>query len=406
MIDNIKPGFWFTFSRALKYFVIIFFSLVLVLALVLIAIYSSMTDPLLSVPTSTLINKIILTMGILVLVSVIYSGYLLTAAIKQKHKEDQLKILNKLLGTTSDFVILHSVEGIIISSNQAAHESLGYSKEEFARTNIYTNVDEEYTKHIGKELRQLLEKGEVEYESTYIKKNKTHAFVNIKSRIVKLNSENLILSSVRDITDSKRTTDELEQSSAKLQRAMEGTINAIALTTEVRDPYTAGHQQRVTKLAVAIAAEMGLPESQIEGIRVAGNLHDIGTIYVPAEILSKPGKLKKNEFNLVKDHAEVGYDLLKSIEFPWPVANIVIQHHEGMDGSGYPQGLKGDDIMLESAIIAVADVIESMASHRPYRPAYNIDKALMEILQKKGVLYHPGVVDACLKIFNEGRFAF
>jgi len=406
MIDNFKPGLWFTISQALKFFVIIFCSLILVLTVILILGYTDLTNSFLSVPTAILINKIILTIGILAVVSIMCSWYLTNAAIKQKRQEIQPKILNKLLETISDFVILHSAEGIILLSNQAAYKTLGYSKEEFSKTNIYTNVDKDYVNYVGKELRQLLEKREVEYESTYIKKNKDHISVNVKSRILELNGNNLILSLVRDITESNRTNEELGQSAAKLRRAMEGTVNAIALTTEVRDPYTAGHQERVTKLAVAIATEMGLAESQIEGIRIAGNLHDIGKIYVPAEILSKPGKLKKNEFNLVKDHVEVGYDLLKSIEFPWPVANMVIQHHERLDGSGYPHGLKGDDIMLESAIIAVSDVVESMASHRPYRPAYDINKALLEILQKKGDLYHPEVVDACLKLFNEGGFAF
>jgi len=162
----------------------------------------------------------------------------------------------------------------------------------------------------------------------------------------------------------------------------------------------------VAKLACAIGKELGLSEDQIEGIRVAGILHDIGKIYVPAEILSKPGRLKKTEFNLIQDHAEVGYDILKTVEFPWPVAQIVLQHHERMDGSGYPRGLSGKDFLLEAAIMGVADVVEAMASHRPYRPAFSIDKALLEILQKKGILYYPEVVDSCLRLFNEKEFSF
>jgi putative nucleotidyltransferase with HDIG domain len=180
----------------------------------------------------------------------------------------------------------------------------------------------------------------------------------------------------------------------------------MAFTGEIRDPYTAGHQQRVAKLACAIAQEMGLPEEQIQGIRVAGTLHDIGKIYVPGEILSKPGQLRKNELNLIKDHAEVGYDLLKTIEFSWPVAQVVLQHHERMDGSGYPEGLSGDDILIEARIMGVADVIEAMASHRPYRPALSVEKALLEIIQKKDKLYDPQVVDACLKLFSEKQFSF
>jgi putative nucleotidyltransferase with HDIG domain len=185
---------------------------------------------------------------------------------------------------------------------------------------------------------------------------------------------------------------------------MEGTIQSMALTSETRDPYTAGHQNRVSRLACAIGREMGLPENQIEGIRVSGTLHDIGKIYVPAEILSKPGKLRQNEINLLRDHAEVGYELLQNIEFAWPVAEIVYQHHERMDGSGYPRGLKGDQIMLEARIMCVADVVEAMASHRPYRPAFSIEKALLEILQKRDLLYDGKVVDACLRLFNEKQY--
>jgi HD-GYP domain-containing protein (c-di-GMP phosphodiesterase class II) len=185
---------------------------------------------------------------------------------------------------------------------------------------------------------------------------------------------------------------------------LEGTVSALASVAEVRDPYTAGHQQRVTRLAVAIATEMGLPQEQIEGIHVAGSLHDVGKLYVPAEILSKPGRLSEVEFNLVKLHSQAGYDVLKNVEFPWPIAQIVLQHHERLDGSGYPQGLKGEDILLEAKILAVADVVEAMASHRPYRPALGIGQALDEIAQKSGILYDSKVVDACFRLFYDKEF--
>jgi putative nucleotidyltransferase with HDIG domain len=162
----------------------------------------------------------------------------------------------------------------------------------------------------------------------------------------------------------------------------------------------------VAKLACVIARELGLPEEQIEGVRVAGTLHDIGKIYVPAEILSRPGRLRQNEINLVKDHAQVGYDLLNKIEFPWPVARIVLQHHERIDGSGYPFGVSNDEILVEAQIMSVADVVEAMASHRPYRPALSIEQALLEISQQKGILYSTEVVDACLKVFTKKGFTF
>jgi len=187
-----------------------------------------------------------------------------------------------------------------------------------------------------------------------------------------------------------------------IEKALEATIQALGLTTEMRDPYTAGHQQRVADLACAVAKEMHVEEQSIHGIRAAGLVHDIGKLSVPAEILSKPSALTPVEFSLVKQHAQTGYDILKGIVFPWPVAEMVLQHHERRDGSGYPRGLKGDAICLEAKILAVADVVEAMASHRPYRPALGVDKALEEVERGAGVLYDPEVVKACLQLFHGG----
>jgi putative nucleotidyltransferase with HDIG domain len=180
----------------------------------------------------------------------------------------------------------------------------------------------------------------------------------------------------------------------------------MALTIEIRDPYTAGHQRRVSKLSCAIARELGMPEDQVEGIRVAGDIHDIGKIYVPAEILSKPGQITAIEYGIIKTHPQVGFDILKTIKFPWPVAQIVLQHHERLDGSGYPIGLKDGEILKEARILSVADIVEAMSSHRPYRPAQGIGKALEEIIQNKGVFYDSDVVDTCVKIFREKHFRF
>jgi len=192
--------------------------------------------------------------------------------------------------------------------------------------------------------------------------------------------------------------DMVEVRTANLRKAMEGIIRAICLTVESRDPYTSGHQQRVGKLSAAIAKEMGLSNDQIQGIQMAGSIHDLGKISVPAEILSKPTRLTDIELSLIKTHAQVGYDILKEIDFPWPIAQIVLQHHERMNGSGYPQGLSGEDILPETRILSIADVVESMASHRPYRPALGIKKALNEISENKGVLYDPEVVDALFRL--------
>jgi putative nucleotidyltransferase with HDIG domain len=209
----------------------------------------------------------------------------------------------------------------------------------------------------------------------------------------------------QDITERKQAQEELESTLGNLRKAIGGTIQAIVQVVEMRDPYTAGHQRRVADLARSIATEMGLPSDVIEGIRVAAVIHDIGKVSVPAEILSKPGRLTQNELELIKEHPLTGYDILKHVEFPWPVAEIIYQHHERLDGSGYPRGLKGDDVLLEARIIALADVVEAMASHRPFRPARGIDAALNEIEEHRGTLYDPEVVDTCVKLFREKRYA-
>ena len=193
---------------------------------------------------------------------------------------------------------------------------------------------------------------------------------------------------------------------ARLHKTLEGIVKAMALAVESRDPYTAGHQQRVADLAVAIAKEMNISKDQIEGIRMAGLIHDLGKISVPAEILSKPGSLTEIEFSLIKTHPRVGYDIMTDIEFPWPIDQMMIQHHERINGSGYPQGLSGEDIILEARVLSVSDVVEAMASHRPYRPALGVDRALEEISKNKMEFYDSDVVDACLRLFREKEFKF
>ena len=204
----------------------------------------------------------------------------------------------------------------------------------------------------------------------------------------------------------KRAEKERSDSYRKLRIALQATIQAMALTVEVRDPCTSGHQRRVANLARAIAGEMGMETDLVEGIHVAGLIHDLGKISVPAEILSKPTKLTGIEFGLIKVHPQAGYDILKEIEFQGPVAQIICQHHERLDGSGYPAALKGAEICREARVLAVADVVEAIVSHRPYRPAKGIDTALGEISEKRGILYDPQVVDACLRLFREKGFRF
>ncbi len=211
---------------------------------------------------------------------------------------------------------------------------------------------------------------------------------------------------IRYAMERKNAERELNKSLEKLTRSLSGTVKAMAMTVEMKDPYTADHQKRGTRLAHAIAEEMRLDAKVIEGIQLASMIHDIGKISIPGEILSKPCILSSPEFNLVKTHPLVGYEILKEIEFPWPIAEIVLQHHERLDGSGYPYGLKNDEIILEAKILAVADVVEAIASHRPYRPAFGIDDAIAEISRMRGVLYDTNVVTSCISVFQDKKYLF
>jgi PAS domain S-box-containing protein/putative nucleotidyltransferase with HDIG domain len=229
------------------------------------------------------------------------------------------------------------------------------------------------------------------YETIMVGKDGSNINVELNAGLSQYKGQKADQVFVRDITERKQAQ--------TWRKVLEGSIEAIAMTLEMRDPYTAGHQQRVSRLACAIAEEMGLSEAKIDGLRIAGLIHDLGKVTIPAEILSKPSKLTETEFSIIKNHPQVAYDILKKIDFPWPVADIVLQHHEYLDGSGYPQGLKKKDILLEAKILTVADIVEAMASHRPYRPALGIDKALDEIKFGKGTRFDASVVDACLAIF-------
>jgi len=213
-----------------------------------------------------------------------------------------------------------------------------------------------------------------------------------------------IISVSHDITQRKLAEEKLQQTLKNLRNAVNTTIQVIISTVEVRDPYTANHQARVANLARAIATDMELSPDRIEGIWIAGSIHDVGKLSIPTEILSKPGKITENEFALIKEHPTKGYEILKNVESPWPLAEIVYQHHERMDGSGYPRNLKGDAILMEARILAVSDVIEAMASRRPYRAALGIDAALKEIGDNRGILYDADVVDVCLRLFNEKEY--
>ena len=247
-------------------------------------------------------------------------------------------------------------------------------------------------------LAQWQERGQIREEEMTIVSKSGQEHVVVLSEDAVQDAEGHILHSISvqlDITERKKA----EQ---RQQLLLDGVIESVAMMTHVRDPYTAEHQKRVAKLANAIAVKLQLSEEQTAGLHVAGLLHDIGKLSVPAEILNKPSSLTDIEFSLVKAHVDVAYDILQGIEFPWPIADIVLQHHERLDGSGYPAGLKGDAILLEARILAVADVVEAMSSHRPYRPAPGIAAGLDKIKDGMGLEYDTEVVKACCAVFEEG----
>ncbi len=331
-------------------------------------------------------------------------------AMKLREREEWLSAVLKSIG---DGVIATSQDGLITFMNPLAEKLTGWRYDEALRrplAEVFKAV--EFARGAGAASEPSVEPldGKVSVHRERILCARDGQAFPIEETVMPLNASQgnpsghvLIF---RDISFRKQAEQALKESWENLHQALEGAIQAMALTIEIRDPYTAGHQRRVSKLSCAIANEMGLPQDQIEGIRVAGDIHDIGKIYVPAEILSKPGQITAIEYGIIKTHPQVGYDILKTIKFPWPVAQIVLQHHEHLDGSGYPLGLSGDQILKESKILIVADTVEAMSSHRPYRPAQGIDKALEEIIQHKGLFYDPEVVDACVRLFEEKGFRF
>jgi PAS domain S-box-containing protein/putative nucleotidyltransferase with HDIG domain len=350
-----------------------------------------------------------------------YTGVLgcVTDITKRKQAEQALKDNVEVLAAlekTYGIIVESAAEGILIVNtetkrfkyaNPAIIRMLGYSQEEFKEIAIGDLSPKDWPNHMISQLE-----AQVTGETTMLagipclRKDGTVLFADIKTSGALLDGIKCNVGFFTNVSERIRADGERRQNTAKLLKAMDAIIKVLAMTVEVRDPYTSGHQQRVSSLSTSIAHEIGLPAAQIEGIRIAGIVHDIGKMYVPSEILSKPGQLTEIEFSMIKMHSQAGYDILKIVEFPWPIAQTVLQHHERMDGSGYPGHLLGKDIILEARILAVADVVEAMASHRPYRPALGIDKALEEISKKKGILYDAEVVDVCLKLFNEEGFKF
>jgi PAS domain S-box-containing protein/putative nucleotidyltransferase with HDIG domain len=331
--------------------------------------------------------------------------------IDRKQAEGEIRRLKDfnegIVQNMAEGIAVEDAEGCIIFVNPAAADLLGYSPEELVGQHWTAIVPSDQHPSVQAAHERRMHGEADRYELQLVRQDGTLVPVLVSgSPRIEEGRFAGTLTVFTDITEHKQVEEELQQSLERLRRTFDETVQALASAIRTRNPYMAGHQQRVTQLACAIAREMGLPEEQIEGIRVAGLVHDIGKISVPIEILSNPDGISDLEYGIIKAHPQIGYDILKAVEFPWPVAEIVLQHNERLDGSGYPQGLSGDEILLEARIIGVADVVDAMSSHQPYRAARGLDKALEEISQNRGVLYDPGVVGACLKLFKQKEFKF
>jgi PAS domain S-box-containing protein/putative nucleotidyltransferase with HDIG domain len=344
---------------------------------------------------------------------VIGAASLVQDVTERKRAEDALRdseeLHRRLVAAIPDMIIRTDLAGNIVFANEIAMRLSGFpGVEGLVGRNVFSFVAPEDLEKAVRTSKVMFEKKIGPQEIGLVFKGRPGVKFEIDGAVLRDQggAPYGVVYLCRDITERKQAESSLREGLIKLRTTLKASIDALASAIEMRDPYTAGHQERVTRLARAIALEMGLDKERVEAIEIAGVIHDIGKLYVPAEILSKPTKLSDLEYSMIKMHAQVGYTILSKIDFPWPIAQIVHQHHEAINGSGYPQGLAGKDILLEAKILCVADVVEAMSSHRPYRPALGIKAALAEITQKQGILYDREVVDACLKLFREKNFKF
>ena len=330
---------------------------------------------------------------------------------ERRKTEVELQKLASVVKHSREFITLTTLDRKLIFLNEAGRQMVGIEPEEVQQVDLLQVIPDHLQGKMRDELvPSLMERGTWEGDFQY-RNLKTGKITDVHAMAFTVADPDsgapLYLANVSlDITERKQAEQQLEESFQKLKRAMEATIKAIGLTVEKRDPYTAGHQRHVAQLACAIASEMGITGDQAESIRIAGLLHDLGKVQIPTEILSKPGPLTRAEFALIKAHPQGSYEILVAAQFPLPVADIVLQHHERIDGSGYPSSLRNGQILPEANILAVADVVEAVSSHRPYRPALGVDRAIDEISQNRGILYDPDVADACVRVIADKKFAF
>jgi len=325
---------------------------------------------------------------------------------ERKTSERALRLTQFSVDRSAESAFWIDRDARIVYVNDATCRSLEYSRDELLNMTVH-DIDPDFPAEVWPDhWNELRERKTFTIESRHRTRSGRVFPVEIVLNFLEFEGKEYNFAYARDITERKHAAEELQLSLKRQADVFGATVRALALAVEKRDPYTAGHQERAARLSSAIASEMEFPEHEIAGIILAASIHDIGKIHVPAEILAKPGELTEAELSILKAHPQIGFDILEGIDFPWPVADMVLQHHERMDGSGYPQGLSGDDIILQARIIAVADVFETMSSHRPYRPAIGLDKALEEISAGKGKIYDANVVDACVRAIENGDFDF
>lgn len=310
-----------------------------------------------------------------------------------------------LVENITDIIYVLDQNGVMTYISPAVESVLGYTPSELIGVSFADFMYQEDLQPAAEGFLSLLSGNSTQGEYRILTKSGEVRWMLTSNRPV-FEGEHVIGATgvLTDITERKRVEEELKEGHQKLQKALAEIVNVLASAVEKRDPYTAGHEKRVAQLASAIAAEMGLTSRKVQGIHVAGSLHDIGKINVPIEILTKPGGIDQHERGIIQMHPQVGYDIIKGVDFPWPIAQAVLQHHERLDGSGYPAGISGEAIIIEARVLAVADVVEAMSSRRPYRESLGMDKALEEIRQNRGVLYDSQVSDVCLRLFTEKGF--
>ena len=324
---------------------------------------------------------------------------------ERRRSEESLRVYAELLEASPASIAVFTPEGETLYANERTLEMHGYARDEFLALNLHEVDVPESAELIEERFRWTREHGENSFEVAHYRKDGSVLPLAVNNRVAMWDGQEVILSVGTDITERKRFEEELLEGHVRLEQMVYDVAEAMGRIIEARDPYTQGHEVRVAQLAKLIAVEMGLPADEIDGVEMAAVVHDIGKLSVPVEILNKPGKLSDAEFQIIRQHPITGYEILKDIAFPWSVAQSVLQHHERADGSGYPHGLIGDEICSPARILAVADVIEAMASHRPYRQALGVDAAIAEIGAHREK-YDPDVVAACLRLHESGSIVW